>query len=197
MADVVTSSHIDSAKKFPEIETGRLILRQFSENDIPDFVRIYGDEDGMLYMGKGAKTPQESAQSVRWKMKHWVDRGYGLWCVEEKKSGSVVGHCGVAWLEWMNDIEIAYLISRDHWGKGYATEAVTAAIAYGFEVVHAPQIIAIIRPDNVQSERVAEKAGLKYFKDTTNGGFPFRCFKIDGKSFNGNRKSYKTRVVSS
>lgn len=162
-----------------QIETTRLILRQFTEQDIPDFVKIYADPIGMQHMGKGAKTPAETAQSISWKMKHWQDRGYGLWCMVEKNSGIVLGHCGVAWLEFMNEVEVAYLVDRPHWGKGYATEAVKASISFGFEVLNVPRIVAIVRPGNISSDRVAEKVGMKYYRDAEDKGFKFRCYKIE------------------
>lgn len=74
----------------------------------------------------------------------------------------MIGDCGPVWqeVEGMRELEIGYHIRRDHWGRGYATEAARAAMAYAFEKFPVERLISLIRPENLPSRRVAEKNGL-------------------------------------
>lgn len=90
---------------------------------------------------------------------HWHLRGYGQWTVVEKASHEVVGRVGLWNPEGWPGVELGWIIRRDRWGQGLATEAARTALDWAWSNVDANTIISIIQPDNVRSIRVAEKIG--------------------------------------
>jgi RimJ/RimL family protein N-acetyltransferase len=91
---------------------------------------------------------------------HWTERGYGWWAVELKKSGELIGWCGLNHLPDTDEIEVLYLIGEDHWGKGLATEAAFSTVEYAFEVAGLETLVGIVHPENIASRRVLEKIGM-------------------------------------
>jgi RimJ/RimL family protein N-acetyltransferase len=89
----------------------------------------------------------------------WVLRGYGQWAVEVKATGELVGRAGVWFPEGWPEIEAGWVIGRDHWGSGYATEAGREALRQAFATLGVTHVISLIDPANVASRRVAEKLG--------------------------------------
>jgi ribosomal-protein-alanine N-acetyltransferase len=154
------------------IETPRLILRPFHGDDVAAFQRIYGDAANMVHMN-GIKTPEAARLSVERKAAKWDSQGYGLWCVIDKASGAAIGHCGLDLLEPLGEVECAYLIDHPFWGRGLATEAVRASIAWGFAERGFSHIIAISEPENPASMTVMAKVGMQRHDEVMVWGRPF------------------------
>ena len=91
---------------------------------------------------------------------HWVLRGHGVWAVEERGGGQLVGRVGLLFPEGWPGLEVGWLIARPHWGKGYATEAARAAMDWARAELDATHLISLIADDNERSERVAQKLGM-------------------------------------
>lgn len=92
---------------------------------------------------------------------HWELRGYGLWAVEEKRTGTFVGRIGLIYPEGWPAIEVGWLIDRERWGEGFATEGGRAAMQFAFDRLNLTRISSVIRPQNAPSIRVAEKLGMQ------------------------------------
>ena len=90
----------------------------------------------------------------------WERNGFGRWSVIEKKSGKLIGLCGLRLLQGIP--ELFYLFARSSWGKGCATEAALATLRFGFEQVELDRIIAVIRPANTDSIKVVKKIGMRF-----------------------------------
>lgn len=175
---------------YDAIQTDRLILRPFRQTDIEAFAGIYGDPETMRYMGNGpcTKTPEESSASIGRKIAHRRARGFGLWCMVDKAGGKIVGHCGLAWFDLLGDVEIAYLVKREYWNRGIATEGIAASLAFGFGPLNLDRIVAIVHPDNVASRLALEKCGMSFEKNMVVRDF--RCVYYDASrdSFLANRR---------
>jgi len=147
-----------------EIETARLLLRQWREGDLDAYARICADPEVMRYMGSGPLTCAETERRVERIARSWEERGFGLWAVEYKETGTFIGRIGLLYHEdWPEDehkTEVGWLLDRSCWGKGLATEGATASVRYGFEGLGLERIISIALPQNVASRRVMEKTGL-------------------------------------
>jgi RimJ/RimL family protein N-acetyltransferase len=147
----------------PELETDRLRLRQFRESDLDAYARITGDPETMRYIAHGEPLDREQAwRSLGYVLAHWQIRGFGLWAAEEKASGALVGRIGLLRREGWRGIELAWLVARERWGHGFATEGARAALAHAFTALGASRVISLIAPENAASIRVAEKLGLRY-----------------------------------
>ena len=146
-----------------ELETDRLRLRQFRESDLDEYARITGDAETMRFIARGAPLARDEAwRSLAYVIGHWWIRGYGLWAVEEKASGALVGRIGLYRPEGWPGLEVGWLVARERWGEGFATEGGRAALAHAFTALRAKRVISAIAPENGPSIRVAEKLGLRY-----------------------------------
>lgn len=148
--------------EIPQLETERLILRAFQETDFDAYAQMCGDAEVMRYIALGKPLSRdESWRNMAMIVGHWRLRGYGMWAVEERQSGEMIGRIG-CWRPagWVG-FEVGWTLRRAYWGRGLATEGAKAAMEYAFDVLQQPHIISLIRPQNAASIRVAEKLGEK------------------------------------
>jgi RimJ/RimL family protein N-acetyltransferase len=157
----------------PVLRTERLILRGFTQDDFEPFAAIVADPEVVQYLDDGAPISRADCwRGIALFLGHWHLRGYGWWAVEEQQSGRFLGRIGLYNPEGWPGIEVGWLLRRDAWGHGLATEGATAALAFAFEVVGADHVISIIDARNVRSIRVAEKIGSRYERDMKHGEKP-------------------------
>jgi len=146
----------------PELETERLFLRGFRESDLPEYAAICADPEVARFLGDGKPLSVEHTwRQVAFLLGHWELRGYGIWAVTLRSGGRVVGRVGFHNPEGWPGFELGWVISRDLWRRGIATEAARAALRYGFDHLEQEHVISLIRPGNTASVRVAEKIGEK------------------------------------
>jgi RimJ/RimL family protein N-acetyltransferase len=147
----------------PTLTTERLRLRGFQPSDHQPLAAIQADPEVLRYIADGQPlTPAASWRSLALHVGHWYLRGYGNWAVVERATGRMIGRVGLWNPEGWPGLEVGWLLARDQWGKGYATEAARAAVHHAFTTLDADHVISVIRQDNVASIRVAEKIGETY-----------------------------------
>ena len=144
------------------LATPRLLLREFIPPDVDALEDILGDPVAMQYY----PAPFDRAEIESWVRRNrarYVHSGFGLWAVLPKHSDELIGDCGCFVRDFEGDFEfeMAWHVRRDLWGRGYATEAAQYCIDYAFSRLGATRIIALVRPENKSSCRVAEKIGMK------------------------------------
>jgi RimJ/RimL family protein N-acetyltransferase len=181
------------------LETERLILRRFTENDVDAVFALRRDAEVMHYI----RAPQNRQESVNWlKMvsKLWETEKIGFCAVVEKQSGALVGWCGLWRLQETGETEVGYAIARKFWGKSLATEAARAFLAYGFETLKLDKIVAVAAPENVASRRVMEKLGMTfdytgefYGRDLVHYSITKEEFKQDGQD-KQDRRNHSTQL---
>jgi len=145
-----------------EIKTERLLLRQFRESDLDAWAAIVADPEVMQYVGGTALDRDQAWRSLGYILGHWRLRGYGLWAVEERESGALIGRVGLYFPEGWPGVEVGWLVARERWGEGFATEGGARAVRYGFEALDAERLISVILPENEASVRVALKVGERF-----------------------------------
>ncbi|HLT76986.1 MAG TPA: GNAT family N-acetyltransferase [Ferrovibrio sp.] len=148
-----------------QIETDRLRLRRFAAEDWEVLARFYSDDTVMRHMlpGKGLsrREAQERAKSnIHNFNDHWARRNYGVWAVEDRRSGRLLGQCGLRWIPEAEQTELLYLFSKTVWGRGLATEAGRAALDFAFTRTDLNHLIAVTAPQNSASQRVLSKLGF-------------------------------------
>jgi len=152
------------------LETERLILRLFRESDLDAYAEMCADPEVMRYLLVGRTfSRDESWEHMATILGHWQLKGYGLWAVEHRESGLLVGRIGFLNPEGWPGFELAWTLARPFWGKGYATEGARAAMSYGFLTLKRDRIDSMIHPENVRSIRLAEKLG-----ESLKGSIEFR-----------------------
>lgn len=165
----------------PILQTSRLILRPHTVADYAACRRLWADADVVRFIG-GA--PQE-AQAVWFRLLRyagmWSLLGYGMWVIEEREGGTFLGEAGLLSAErglpQLEGVpEAGWVLGPDAWGRGIATEAMQAVVAWADAHVDAPSLRCIIDPGNAPSIKVAEKLGFLPLVDTDLNGHPTRVF---------------------
>ena len=150
------------------LETDRLILRHLLPDDLDNLFALYRDPEIRRYFPEGTLTYEETKEELEWFLNgHPKHPELGLWATILKESDQFIGRCGLLpWtIEGQNEVEVAYLIAREYWRQGLATEAAQAILQYGFEQLGLSRLICMIDPANIASRRVAEKIGMTLEKE--------------------------------
>lgn len=148
------------------LETSRLILREFTPEDVDALALVLSDPEAMRFY----PSPLDSAGVEQWiarNLERYVKDGHGLWAMVLKSNGEMIGDCGLTLQEvdGVSEVEIGYHVRRDLWGQGLATEAARACRDFGFAHLSVDRIVSIIRPENLQSRRVAERNEMTVWKE--------------------------------
>ena len=157
----------------PIIETARLRMRGHRPDDHKSCAALWSDADVVRYVGGRPLTPEEAWDRMLRYVGHWVWMGYGLWVVEETISSNFVGEVGYAdhnrdtQPSFAGEPEIGWVLSKQFHGRGYATEAVLAAMEWGARQLSFPRTVCMIHPENTPSLRVAEKCGFREWQRTS------------------------------
>ena len=151
------------------LETDRLVLRQFTEDDVDVLLELDGDPDVMHFVTGGLPTPREEIETdVLPAFLGYYERfaGYGFWAAIEKSTGEFLGwfHFRPAEDAPPNEVELGYRLHKAAWGKGYATEGSRALIDKGFAEHGVERVVAYTMAVHVASRRVLENAGLRYVR---------------------------------
>lgn len=150
------------------IETSRLILRDWKEEDMPDFARLNGDERVMKYFLKKLSY-EETLDFYRRIQAEIEDCGFGLFAVERKEDAAFIGFVGLHAITFELDIvpaiEIGWRLLPEFWEKGYATEAAVACLDYAGKELGMKEVYSFTSIPNKRSERVMQKIGMKKIKE--------------------------------
>jgi ribosomal-protein-alanine N-acetyltransferase len=147
------------------VETERLRLRSLAMNDAERLFEIYGDAETMRHVGRTGRpvvdlaAAQRAAETL---LSNEAAHGFSLLALDEREGDPLVGVAGLAWVEGHGpDVEAAYILRRDRWGLGYATEALRAVLEVGHDQLGLERIVALAYLENDASRRVMEKAGMR------------------------------------
>jgi ribosomal-protein-alanine N-acetyltransferase len=146
------------------IETPRLRLRELTVQDAPTLFSFYQDATVMRFMGPPPATIDDEIENIEThRGRYYESRGYGLWGVVLRESETLIGRCGFldATIANRDEVELSYLLDASQWGRGLATEAARAALAFGTGQLAFTRIVAVVHPDNVRSRRVAERLSMR------------------------------------
>lgn len=148
------------------LETPRLFLRPFTENDFRRLHALHTDKNVMRYIGNGIRDRTTIESDLKKIIKHQEKHGFSLFAVFEKASNKFVGRAGLIYLGYDEDkeIEVNYVLHKQFWGKGYATELLNGLLNYGFYKCKFQKIVAVVNYNNESSRHVLEKNGMKYIK---------------------------------
>jgi [ribosomal protein S5]-alanine N-acetyltransferase len=136
-------------------------------DDLDDLFALYKDPEIRKYFPEGILNFEETKEELEWHMNgHPKYPELGLWATIHKETGKFIGRCGLLpWtIEGQDEVEIAYLLDKSFWGQGLATEAAQGILQYGFEYLQLSRLICLIDPENIASQRVAERIGMSLEK---------------------------------
>lgn len=160
----------------PKIETPNLILRPFTEADSGPMHQILSGRDVLRYFPDSSPLNLERVQRmIRNLLEHWQKYGYGLWAVESRANGQLIGRGGLQYIEETDEVEVDFILGNPFWGHGFATEIGKSSLKYGFENLMFDTIVGIVHPGNSASQRVLEKIGMHFTKEKEY--FGMACFR--------------------
>lgn len=166
------------------LETERLILRQFTDDDVDAVFAVIGDPLTMKFYPQ-TFTREDALRWVTKSQERYRTDGFGLFAVVLKSNGEVIGNWGPVRqnVEGKSLLEVGYHFRREYWGQGYATEAARAAVEYAFRQLGAPKAVSLILPENQPSRRVAERNGMKVEKLVTFHDLPHLMYAITRETY--------------
>ena len=145
-----------------ELKSGRLLLRQWRDDDLEPWAAMNADPEVREFFPE-VLTPERSAASLAYFRAELADRGWGWWAVEA--GGEFIGMAGLDPVDEglpFDGVEAGWRLARPAWGHGYATEAARAVLEYGFDVLGLAEILAITATGNVRSRAVMRRLGMRH-----------------------------------
>ena len=146
-----------------ELDTARLHLRQWREDDLRPFADLNADPEVMAHFPAPLEYPASNALALRCQALI-AERGWGFWAAELKESGQFIGfvglHTPIAELLFAPCVEVGWRLARAYWGRGLATEAACAALRVGFETLELQEIVSFTTLGNLRSRAVMERIGM-------------------------------------
>jgi RimJ/RimL family protein N-acetyltransferase len=173
---------VDNDKKLMEkfiIQTTRLSLRQLTADDAMHFYELNNDPEVIRYTGDLPFNDPQDAHHFLERYNQYEKYGYGRWAVILKQTGEFIGWCGLKFEPELAETDLGFRFFKRHWNKGYATEAATACVRHGFEVLHLKRMVGRAMEENAASVRVLEKAGFHFLKKIEFEKHPGLLFYLD------------------
>jgi [ribosomal protein S5]-alanine N-acetyltransferase len=161
------------------IQTQRLVVREFDEDDVPELARAFVDPE-VIWWDPEPFTPEKARAWVAKARDGYRSTGCGLYALELRAGGRLIGDCGLVTqrLEGEQLVEIGWHLERTAWGRGYATEAARAVLEHAVEL-GLRRVCSLIVPGNERSRRVAQKLGMTIMRQVEHGGLPHDLWELE------------------
>ena len=148
-----------------QFNTKRLLLRDFTQDDVSHVHAFDADPELRRYLG-GGRVSEEDTRAFIQQTQQWLQgdpRPVYAFALMLKEHAQMIGIVGLTIKEpELGEADLGYRLSREHWGQGYTTEAATSMLSFGFTDLHLHRIEAKCHPDNIGSWRIMEKIGMRY-----------------------------------
>jgi RimJ/RimL family protein N-acetyltransferase len=168
----------------PALETGRLTLRRIGLGDAGFILGLLNEPSFLRHIGdKGVRTEDDARRYIAdGPLASYARLGFGLYAVELRESGALIGICGLLKRDWLDDVDLGFALLPDHWGQGYAFEAASAVLAEAREGHGLRRIVAVTSLENEASIQLLGKLGFRLERVArfTEGGEELRLFAIGG-----------------
>ncbi|MFZ0088326.1 MAG: GNAT family N-acetyltransferase [Solirubrobacteraceae bacterium] len=153
-------------------------MRGWRQDDLNAYAAMSADPEAMRFLG-GVVDREQAWRSMAMFTGHWLLKGFGLWAVQRKADGVLLGRIGLWEPEGWPGLELGWTLARPVWGHGYATEAARAAMEWAWAALAPPQLISLIDPANMASIRVAQRLGMRPSRSYVLHGDTVTIYAID------------------
>lgn len=167
-----------------QLRTPRLMLRPITAADVDDLAAVYDHPDVSRFL-RPLDRDGTATQVARF-VEEWHEHGFGIFAVLDLMFGRFLGRSGLHYWPQFDEVEVGWVMRRDAWGQGYATEAGAASLEWGFTERSLSLVTAIIARGNAASIAVARRLGMSVLREDDIYGTP--CF-VFGKSAATDRES--------
>ncbi|WP_084729435.1 GNAT family N-acetyltransferase [Streptacidiphilus neutrinimicus] len=155
------------------LETPRLILRRWREEDVAPMAAVHADPEVMRWIRDGSvRDEEQTRRGIHAWESEWESQGFGLFAVEIRSTGELAGFTGFSVPTFLPEllpaVEVGWRLGRPYWGQGLATEAATAALRFGFDERGLDRVLSIAQVGNDASERIMTKLGMHPVRETVN-----------------------------
>lgn len=159
--------------------TARLVAERLRETDFGELCLMHHDPRVMATLG-GVRTDEETRKFLDKSLDHWDRHGFGLWIFRDAADGRFVGRGGIRHVEIVgkDEVEVAYALRAEAWGKGLATEMARASLALAFDSFGLPEVVAFTLPTNKASQRIMQKLGFAYEREFDYEGHPQVLYRL-------------------
>jgi RimJ/RimL family protein N-acetyltransferase len=164
-----------------DVTTPRLYGRAPVEEDLEDSVRIWTDPRVAEQAWPARlRTASDASRVLHASIAHWDRWGFGPWTVIERATGAIVGRVGLAHtrVAGSEEVEVAWFLSGDAWGRGYATEMAHEAVRVGFAMLELSDLVSFTTPPNAASQAVMRKLGFRHERDIEHAGLPHVLYRL-------------------
>jgi RimJ/RimL family protein N-acetyltransferase len=154
----------ETSSREPVIETERLALRRLDLDDAAFILALVNDPDWLRHIGDKNVHSLDDARAylANGPIGMYAKHGFGLYAVERREDGALIGMCGLIKRDTLDDIDIGFAYLPAYRAQGYAREAAAATLAHARDVLGLRRVVAIVSPANHASARLLERVGLKY-----------------------------------
>lgn len=159
------------------LETQRLLLRPLAPGDIDEFVRVHEHPEVTRFIWPVNRA--EAERRLELIEREWLERKHGMFAVLDREDGSFLGRVGLKYWPQFDETEIGWVMRREAWGHGYATEAARACVDWGFAALEVPYLTAMIHPDNGASVAVARHLGMSPLRNDVLHGDPVVVYSLE------------------
>ena len=163
------------------LNTERLLLRHLEPDDLGALYALYRDPEIRRYYPDGTRTLLETKAEIEWFMDGHPHRPeLGLWATVERESGEFLGRCGLSpWqIQGTDEVELAFMIKKERWREGLATEAARGIIKYASAGLGLRRLVCLVMPGNESSARVATKVGMIFEREHTDELGPVHIYAL-------------------
>lgn len=163
------------------LETSRLSFRRLESNDLDDLFALYSDPEVRRYFPEGTLSRKQTQDELEWfQHGHPENPELGLWATIHKETGRFIGRCGLLpyVIDGQAEVEIAYSLAKEFWGRGLGTEAALGIRDYAIATLGFRRLICLIDRDNQASIRVATKIGMRFEKEGVDDQGPYLLYAL-------------------
>lgn len=163
------------------LNTERLVLRHLEPDDLEPLFALYRDHEMRRYYPDGTRNREETREELEWFLHGHPRRPeLGLWATVGRRSGEFLGRCGLLpWhIQGVDEVELAFMIKKERWREGLATEAAQGIINHAREVLALRRLVCLVMPGNTASAGVAAKVGMVFEREYTDEHGPCHLYAL-------------------
>ncbi len=161
-------------------KTERLNIRCLCESDLSALAEMLADPEVMKFSVNGVMTREATKKFLDWCLEMYSGKGFGSWALEERETSKFLGFAGLTpeTRKEREEVDLGYRLARKYWTRGFATEATTKILEYGFKTLLLDSISCTVIPAHLDSIKVAEKVGFSSYEMAATHGTTVRIYRL-------------------